>query len=493
MASYYGSYIASAYRARIDCTVADKSGDSSKSVVTVKVYVEMASGARDGAWNFKARGAVGADSSWSAETTGSSSTYLNGNSYMFNTYTREYSKAASTQSVMCYGQVRNTYTSSWAGPSDARGSVTIPALSTYTVSYDGNAPSGATADVTGLPSSQAKVKGQTLTLATATPSLANYVFTGWNTAADGTGTAYATGGAYSTDAALKLYAQWTPAQIAPTVTLTAFRSDQNGADKPNGTEYIRVSAAWSLDQTGGANTTATTVDFTVAGSSIYTASDQQGTADQQTGAYVGTTAQTVGGTWDGATAYEVTVTVTDSNGLSTTATVTIPQTFPPVSFGYQGRSVGIGALASTSAAELTFGSGLTPVFDNASQWRSQMGANDASNITTGTLPNARVSSVGWTYVMGNASAANYARWCAFGSLVIVEVNIASGTNITSGGVTIGTIGTAAYRPDKATTAPLYHSSNNTGCLWVDTDGAVKASTKASATQTTGYGIVVYKV
>lgn len=73
---------------------------------------------------------------------------------------------------------------------------------TYTVSYDANGGSGA-------PPSQTKTYGVNLTLSTTTPTPpANKTFVNWNTAQDGTGTSYSSGGTYSTDAAVTLWAQY---------------------------------------------------------------------------------------------------------------------------------------------------------------------------------------------------------------------------------------------------------------------------------------------
>ncbi len=76
----------------------------------------------------------------------------------------------------------------------------------YTVSYDANGATSGTA-----PASQTKTHGIDLTLATNSGNLAKtgYNFSGWNTAADGSGTHYAEGATYSTNANLSLYAEWT--------------------------------------------------------------------------------------------------------------------------------------------------------------------------------------------------------------------------------------------------------------------------------------------
>jgi autotransporter-associated beta strand protein len=79
---------------------------------------------------------------------------------------------------------------------------------TYIVSYDANGAESGTA-----PDMQTKLDGVDLTLATNSGNLAktNFMFSGWNTDADGTGTDYAAGGTYTANAALTLYAKWTEA------------------------------------------------------------------------------------------------------------------------------------------------------------------------------------------------------------------------------------------------------------------------------------------
>lgn len=76
-------------------------------------------------------------------------------------------------------------------------------IKTYTVTYSANGGTGA-------PASQTKTHGTNLTLASGRPTRTGYTFTKWNTKADGSGTNYASGGTYTGNAALILYAQWTP-------------------------------------------------------------------------------------------------------------------------------------------------------------------------------------------------------------------------------------------------------------------------------------------
>lgn len=78
--------------------------------------------------------------------------------------------------------------------------------STYSVSYNAGTATSGTA-----PASQTKTAGVNLTLRTNTGSLARtgYTYAGWDTASDGSGTDYDSGGTYSTDADVTLYPRFT--------------------------------------------------------------------------------------------------------------------------------------------------------------------------------------------------------------------------------------------------------------------------------------------
>ncbi len=73
----------------------------------------------------------------------------------------------------------------------------------YTVSYNANGGSGA-------PGNQTKTYGVDLTLSSTKPTRTGYIFNGWNTNSSGTGTNYASGGTYSSNKNVTLYAKWTP-------------------------------------------------------------------------------------------------------------------------------------------------------------------------------------------------------------------------------------------------------------------------------------------
>ncbi len=90
---------------------------------------------------------------------------------------------------------------------------------TYTVTYAANGATSGTA-----PETQVKTYGFSLPVEMNFGNLAKtgYTFTGWNTAANGSGTDYPVGRLYAVDANVTLYAKWTPLTFAVTY-------DANGA------------------------------------------------------------------------------------------------------------------------------------------------------------------------------------------------------------------------------------------------------------------------
>ncbi|MBE6741085.1 MAG: CHAP domain-containing protein [Ruminococcaceae bacterium] len=71
----------------------------------------------------------------------------------------------------------------------------------YSVQYKANGGTGA-------PSKQTKYYKSALTLSKTIPTRENYIFKGWNTKSDGSGTNYAVGSIYKLDKDLSLYAVW---------------------------------------------------------------------------------------------------------------------------------------------------------------------------------------------------------------------------------------------------------------------------------------------
>lgn len=93
---------------------------------------------------------------------------------------------------------------------------------THTIRYDANGGYGA-------PGNQTKTMGVDLWLSSTTPSRSQYVFKGWNTQANGSGTSYSPGQQFYPDADTTLYAQWEKAKYTATVKLNG--GSYNGSTK----------------------------------------------------------------------------------------------------------------------------------------------------------------------------------------------------------------------------------------------------------------------
>jgi uncharacterized repeat protein (TIGR02543 family) len=75
------------------------------------------------------------------------------------------------------------------------------------LSYNANAPAGEWAN---MPDGAQYVKDSTATVSSKVPTRPGYTFSGWNTAADGTGTSYASSADITMSDSVTLYAQWIP-------------------------------------------------------------------------------------------------------------------------------------------------------------------------------------------------------------------------------------------------------------------------------------------
>lgn len=79
--------------------------------------------------------------------------------------------------------------------------VTVPAWTSYTITYNANGGTGA-------PGAQTKWRDQTLKLSTTTPTRTGYTFQGWSTSSTATSATYAAGANYTANSAATLYAVW---------------------------------------------------------------------------------------------------------------------------------------------------------------------------------------------------------------------------------------------------------------------------------------------
>jgi len=153
------------------------------------------------------------------------------------------------------------------------------AVTSYTVSYNANGADSGTA-----PTDQSKLQDVTLTLATNSGNLARvgYTFAGWNTAANGSGTAYASGASYTPNAAVVLYAQWAG---AATYTISYNGNGNTGGTLPSnqtktqGVGLTLATNSGNLTKTGfsfaGWNTLAIGNGTSYATGATYTADSNQ--------------------------------------------------------------------------------------------------------------------------------------------------------------------------------------------------------------------------
>ena len=172
-------------------------------------------------------------------------------------------------------------------------------VNTYTVKYNANGGSGA-------PGQQTKAYGVTLTLSSTKPTRTNYTFKGWGTSSGSTTVAYASGGSYTANASVTLYAIWELNYMKPKITsVDVDRCTSDGTLDDEGT-YAKVVFTWSIDST--ATLSSITIGYKASGSTSYT--NVSVTASGKNG----TVSKVIGGSFSTENTYDVRITVTDSKG-----------------------------------------------------------------------------------------------------------------------------------------------------------------------------------
>lgn len=240
MGTTYGSWIKTTGNTKVRPELTASSSTSTTSVaISASAAMNVVSG-----WYTEAKitGTLSATSYSSSSTTSSarrpgsgtsSSSYNNYAPTRSGSYT--YARKASAYTVTI------SYKITIAGnakSSTASQSFTIPALNKYTISYNGNEGEGSV-------TSQTKYYGSNITLASAGFSRTNYSLTGWNTAADGNGTAYDLGAIYSANANATLYAQWHLDYLKPVITgFAAERVDSSGVADDSG-QYVKITFTYT--------------------------------------------------------------------------------------------------------------------------------------------------------------------------------------------------------------------------------------------------------
>ena len=121
------------------------------------------------------------------------------NQFQMGLFNYTYSRGTSAKTRYLYAKLSDV--DRVGGTMYANATFSVPALPTYTITYNANGGSGA-------PSSQTKTHGKTFVLSTTKPTRTGYTFQGWATSSSATTAAYAAGGSYTSDASITLYAVW---------------------------------------------------------------------------------------------------------------------------------------------------------------------------------------------------------------------------------------------------------------------------------------------
>ena len=220
--------------------------------------------------------------------------------------TKTFNKGATATTATIKGGVRSS-TGSWTGATvTASATVSIPALTPATITFNANDGSGSVDAISTYVGVANIIPSNSLTRI-------GYTFNGWNTASDGSGTAYATGSTITPTGDVTLYAQWKTTYVKPEIqNLLAFRAaNDSGGATPTVTS-TGTTGFCKFQLVGGANYTftsasvqfgtATANSMTQSGTTLYGYSEPNSIA--QTSAYT----------------VKITVVVTGTDGISRTYT-----------------------------------------------------------------------------------------------------------------------------------------------------------------------------
>ena len=104
-------------------------------------------------------------------------------------------------SFSCSMAFNITFGGVYGGTKSASSSMIIPAITTYKVSYNGKGG-------TGVPGTQTKTHGRSLTLSSVKPSRSGYTFLGWTNSSTSSTVMYNPGGSYTVNEDITLFAVW---------------------------------------------------------------------------------------------------------------------------------------------------------------------------------------------------------------------------------------------------------------------------------------------
>lgn len=193
----------------------------------------------------------------------------------------------------------------------------------YSVKYDANGGSGA-------PTEQTKIHGVTLTLSSAIPTRTNYIFKGWGISSTSTTVSYSAGSTYTNNAAITLYAVWELGYTKPIINdLVVERCNSAGTVNDNGT-YFKVTFDWIIDS----NYEGSTIDIRWGSNNTHSQSisGTSGSVNTVLGS----------GNISIEYSYEISITVTDTNGGSNTVVGIVTAFAFPIDFLAGGKGVAFG-------------------------------------------------------------------------------------------------------------------------------------------------------
>lgn len=212
--------------------------------------------------------------------------------------------------------------------------ISIPAKSSFKITFNANGGTGA-------PSSVSFTEGSSVTIPTATPYKSGYTFIGWSTSSSATSPDFYAGETITGLASnISLYAVYQIEYGAPTIkSLSAERCNSSGSFAAMG-YYARVSFDWTAE----AGVSSIRIAY---GSSYSTVSVTSGQTSNSV-------SKVVGGSFSTSSSYTITVTVTDLNGKTASASCPLGTGVYAWSVLSGGSGLAVGKNADTSGFDCGF-------------------------------------------------------------------------------------------------------------------------------------------
>ena len=381
------------------------------------------------------------------------------------------------------GATADTYATSSTSGSATRVAIAQmafdPAATTYAVTYNANYPAGSSGQSGTVPTdSYAYVSGQTATAANNSGSLAasSYNFAGWNTAANGSGTAIAASGTatFTVTANTTLYAQWSAisASITTSGSLSAFSTTYGTASANqsftvsganiSGGILVTAPAGFEVSQTSGSgygSTTTVSGSGTIASTSIYV---------RLAGATVAGTYSTTNVACTSSGAVEQDVVIPSSSVGNATLTITSPTASSKTFDGTATATVGGTLSASQNGDSLTLtgsfpssapGTGLTVTY-------GVTGTHSSSYTVT--QPSVTANIAGTSITLNAADASGTSSFNGSTNWSIVAAPVAGNTYAAAFNLRTPTSGNNSFAGDSLT---------------IQTNGGLAVKSAASATLT----------